>query len=183
MNDGNQPDQASDNISSAELSEFEFTMITFFYGFSRWVEMCMNSADVRGLKALDILVLHATQTRAHGFSPNEIAATLNIDDMHLVAYSIKKLLAAELVKPVRDGRHQGYVPTPAGEAACRGYLKIREDYLLASLRHLRQDRAEIRHAGRILRLLTGLYDQAGRFAVGDAASRRQIPRPPVRTKR
>ncbi len=183
MSDGSQPDRGNDNISSTELSEFEFTMITFFYGFSRWVEMCMNSADVRGLKALDILVLHATHSRARGFSPNEIAATLNIDDMHLVAYSVKKLLAAELVMPVRDGRHQGYVPTQAGEAACQGYLKIREDYLLASLRHLREDRAEIRNAGRILRLLTGLYDQAGRFAVGDAASRRQIPPPPVRTKR
>lgn len=166
---------------SHEMSSFEFTLITLFYGFSRWVEKCMEAGGPRGLGALDILVLHAANHRARGRSLNEIAMALNIDDTHLVGYSLKKLIAAGLVTAGREGRHRGYEATPAGDAACAAYKDVRERYLIASLRHLRDDTASVASAGELLRILTGMYDQAGRFATADAAGRPAVT--PVRTKR
>lgn len=172
-----------DLITSNEVSDLEFTLISLYPGLMRWFEMCMTAANVRGLKSLDILVLHATQKRARGFSVNEIATSLNIDDTHLVSYAIKKLLAADLIEQVRQGRHQGYIPTEQGEAACGAYHEVRQKYLLSSIQLIRDERKEIQRTVRILRLLAGLYDQSGRFALADAALRQEIPARAVRTKK
>ena len=175
--------QQEKRVSTEELIDFVFTLVTFFYGFMRWVEKCMEASDTRGLKALDILVLHAIHQRTRGYSPNQIATTLNIDDVHLVAYSIKKLVAAGLVLPTREGRHQGYETTREGADACCSYMEIRKRYLLSSLWLLRENERDINHATKSLRVLTGMYDQAGRFAIADAVRSGQPQSPPVRTKR
>lgn len=183
MEEPRQDHTETERVSTEELSDFEFTLITFFYGFMRWVEKCMEASDTRGLKALDILVLHAIHQRTRGYSPNQIATTLNIDDVHLVSYSIKKLAAAGLILSTREGRHQGYETTQEGADACGAYMKIRESYLLSSLWLLRENERDINHATKSLRVLTGMYDQAGRFAIADAVKTGRPQSPPVRTKR
>ena len=40
--------------SSQDLSEFEYGLIILMYGFQRWVQSCMDAANVHGLNALDI---------------------------------------------------------------------------------------------------------------------------------
>jgi predicted MarR family transcription regulator len=163
------------------LSEFEFAHLTFSFGFLRWVEKCMEAAGLRGLTAVDILVLHAVNLRARGRRLSEISMVLNIDDSHLVAYSLKKLVSAELVRAVKDGRESRYETTPFGDEACDDYRAIRSDFLVRGVKMVANAPAEIENVATLLTTLTGIYDQATRLATANSAS--AVKRPPVRTKR
>jgi predicted MarR family transcription regulator len=166
--------------ASRELSDFEFTLIILTHGFSRWVVNCMEAANLRGLGALDILVLHTVNHRARDRRLSEVCMVLNIDDTHLVAYALKKLVAAGLVAITRRGRERHYQTTAAGDAACLGYRQVREQFLVQSLAWLSDGRAVLPNMTAFLRTMTALYDQAGRFAT--AASLERPATPPVRTK-
>lgn len=166
---------------SRDLSRFEFTFITFFLGYSRWVEKCMEAAGIRGLGALDILVLHAVNHRARRRRLSEGAMVINIEDVHLVGYSLKKLAAAGLVRTDQDGRHRLYEASESGDAACAAYRQTRESHLVESLERLLGDGSQLVNDSHFLRLLMGAYDQAGRFAMAESLERLTVP--PVHTKR
>jgi predicted MarR family transcription regulator len=175
-----EPHPFSANAQSRELSEFEFGLIILMFGFQRWVVNCMEAARYRGLGALDILVLHAVNHRARGRRLSEICMVLNIDDTHLVAYALKKLVAAGLVKVDARGRERHYESTPMGDDACMEYRKIRETILIPALSWLSAERNVVRDAGAFMRTMTAIYDQAGRFATAQSAA---APAPPLHTKR
>lgn len=166
---------------SQDLSEFEYGLITLMYGFQRWVQSCMEAANVHGLNALDILVLHAVNHRARGKRPAEICMVLNIDDAHLVNYALKKLCAAGLVLVTPQGRERHYETTASGESACLEYRKVRESFLVPSLTWVSGRDGAVPEAAAFLRMMTALYDQAGRFATAATAARPKSP--PVHTKR
>lgn len=163
------------------LSDFEFTLIIVMYGFSRWVETCMAAANVRGLSTLDILVLHAVNHRARDRRLPEICMVLNIDESHLVAYALKKLVAGGLVSFRTKGREHQYLTTHKGDEACLAYRRVREEFLVKSLSWVSDGGADLVRIETLLRTMSGLYDQAGRFAT--AASIGQPKAPPVHTKR
>lgn len=166
--------------TSRDLSNLEFALIILVFGFPRWVENCMAAADVRGLSALDILVLHTVNHRARGRRLSEICMVLNIDDTHLVAYALKKLVAAGLVRVERKGRERHYETTATGDEACLRYRKVREKFLVPSLSWVSDDKNVIPNVAAFIRTMTALYDQAGRFATADSMG--QPKSPPVRTK-
>lgn len=163
------------------LSEYEFAQITFSFGFHRWVEKCMEATGLRGLTSLDTLVLHAVNKRARGRRIAEISMVLNVDDTHLIAYSLKKLVSAELVRIVKDGRESRYEPTEAGDNACDAYRAVRRDFLVKSLSSITDAASQIERMAHLLTIMTGLYDQATRLATASASV--LPPQPPVRTKR
>lgn len=175
------PDGGGPNISG-ELSELEFAIINLSYGFARWVETCMAASGTRGLSATDILVLHAVNHRARGRRLAEICMVLNIDDTHLVAYALKKLVAAGLAVVRRIGRESHYESTLKGDEVCLAYRSIREEFLVTSVRWLTDGRplSMLPETTLLLRTLTALYDQAGRSATASTSG--PLP-PPVRTKR
>lgn len=169
------------SASSQDLSEFEYGLIILMYGFQRWVQNCMDAANVNGLNALDILVLHAVNHRARGKRMAEICMVLNIDDTHLVTYALKKLAAAGLVLVTPQGRERHYETTERGEAACLEYRKVRESFLVPSLTWVSGRDGAVTEAAGFLRMMTAMYDQAGRFATAATAGRPKTP--PVHTKR
>ena len=166
---------------SRELSDFEFSLITLMYGFQAWTENCMDAADFRGLSSLDILVLHAVNHRARRRRQTEICMVLNIEDPHLVAYSLKKLMAAELVMATHEGRERHFETTARGEAACLAYRKVREEFLVPNLSWIHGGEAMVKDTAGFLRTMTALYAQAGRFATAATAGLPKSPR--VHTKR
>lgn len=166
---------------SKDLSEFEFAMFTLMFGFLSWTENCMAAADVRGLHSLDILVLHAVNHRARRRKQTEICMVLNIEDAHLVAYALKKLIAAELVHAIAEGRERYFETTAKGEAACLAYRKVREDFLVPNLSWIAGGEKVIKDTAGLLRTMTALYAQAGRFATAATAGRPKSP--PLHTKR
>jgi predicted MarR family transcription regulator len=126
-------------------------------------------------------VLHSVNHRARGRRLSEISMVLNIDDSHLVAYSLKKLVSAELVRVVKDGRESRYETTRLGDEACDDYRAIRSDFLVRGVKMIANSPAGIENLATLLTTMTGIYDQATRLATANSAA---FPkRPPVRTKR
>lgn len=141
----------------------------------------MAAADVRGLNSLDILVLHAVNHRARGRKQTEICMVLNIEDSHLVAYALKKLVAADMVQSTAEGRERHFETTPKGSEACLGYRRVREEFLVPSLSWIAANKNIISETAGFLRNMTALYAQAGRFAT--AANAGKPKSPPLHTKR
>ena len=151
---------------SVELSEFEFGMIVAWNAFSRWAVRCMAAAGCPDLTITDVLVLHHLNHRERNKKLADVCFVLNYEDTHVVANSLKKLVAAGLVQAGRVGKEVIYSPSPAGEAAVRQYREVREACLIDNLnpeRHVERN-ADIGEMARLLRTMSGLYDQAARAA-------------------
>lgn len=147
---------------SIELSELEFGLIVAWNAFSRWAVRCMAAAGCPDLTITDVLVLHHLQHRARNKKLADICFVLNYEDTHVVGYSLKKLLAAGLVLAERQGKEVFYSPTLEGEAHVQRYREIREACLVDNL--MADHNTDIGSLARLMRTMSGLYDQAARAA-------------------
>src|SRR5215471_559168 len=147
---------------SRELSELEFGLIVAWNAFSRWAVRCMAAAGCPDLTITDVLLLHHVQHRARNKKLADICFVLNYEDTHVVAYSLKKLMAAGLVHADKQGKEVFYSPTPQGEAFVQQYRVVREECLVKNLDT--ELNADIGELARLLRTMSGLYDQAARSA-------------------
>ncbi|WP_342361809.1 winged helix DNA-binding protein [Terrarubrum flagellatum] len=167
--------------ASRRLSGFEYQLMTLMFGFQRWVENCMAAADVHGLGALDILVLHAVNHRARGRRLTDICMVLNIDDGYLISYALKKLLAAGLIIAERKGRERHFSTTEEGDRACFAYRGAREAFLVQPFFIGETGQGELDAVAAFLSQMTSTYDQAGRNATVATLDRPKAP--PLRTKK
>ena len=147
---------------STELSEFEFGLIVAWNAFSRWAVRCMAAAGCGDMTITDVLLLHHVNHRARNKKLADICFVLNYEDTHVVAYSLKKLVAAGLVVAEKQGKEVYYSPTTEGEQVVQRYRALREDCLVANLDVERN--ADIGDMARLMRTMSGLYDQAARAA-------------------
>jgi predicted MarR family transcription regulator len=149
---------------SAELSEFEFGLIIATNAFNRWAVRCMSAAGMKDMTITDVLVLHHINHRAREKKLADIAFILNIEDTHIVNYSLKKLHTLGLVRTERRGKEVLYSTNETGEAVCRRYFDIREQVLVSTLSQDGKESLELTELARFLRILSGLYEQAARSA-------------------
>lgn len=147
---------------SVQLSEFEFGLIVAWNAFSRWAVRCMAAAGRPDLTITDVLLVHHLCHRARDKKLADICFMLNYEDTHVVAYSLKKLAAAGLAAAAKQGKEVYYSPTSAGEALVQQYRAVREDCLVQSLDT--ELNADIGELARLLRTMSGMYDQAARAA-------------------
>jgi predicted MarR family transcription regulator len=147
---------------SVELSEFEFGLIVAWNAFSRWAVRCMAAAGLPDLTITDVLLVHHLCHRARNKKLADICFVLNYEDTHVVAYSLKKLVAAGLARADKQGKEVFYSPTPQGEAFVQQYRAVREECLVKSLDT--ELNADIGELARLLRTMSGMYDQAARAA-------------------
>jgi len=149
---------------AGELSEFEFGLIMAGNAFNRWIARGM-AASGYDISALEVQVLHTLNHRSRAKRLADICFTLNVEDTHTVNYAIKKLLKTGLVTREKRGKEQFYSASPQGAAACETYRVIREACLVDAFEALGGiDPKEIESAARVMRALSGLYDQAARSA-------------------
>ena len=163
----NEPIVSSSHLASgrsAELSEFEYGLIIANNAFNRWAVRCMSAAGMKDMTIMDVLVLHHINHRAREKKLADIAFTLNIEDLHIVNYSLKKLSAAGLVKTDRRGKEVLYSTNDAGQTLCKKYFALRERVLVSNLTGTGTEKFELSELARFLRMLSGLYDQAARAA-------------------
>lgn len=149
---------------SAEMSEFEFGLIVAGNAFHRWVVHCMSAAGLKDLTALDVLVLHHVTHRARDKRLADIAFIMNVEDTHLINYALKKLQGLGMVASSKNGKEVTYAPTEAGKAHVDRYRQIRETCLIDALKADPGLNHDIGQLARLLRLLSGIYDQAARSA-------------------
>jgi predicted MarR family transcription regulator len=146
------------------LSEFEFGIIMLNHAFGRWMVRCMAAAGVPDLSPFDVLVLHNVNHRAKPKRLADICLVLNVEDTHLVNYSLKKLEKLKLLKAARAGKEKVVQVTPAGQAVCERYRSVRESLLVKSVLGTGIDPAKLSGFAAELRTLSGHYDQAARAA-------------------
>jgi len=146
------------------LSEFEFGLILVSHAFHRWMVRCMAAAGLPDASALDVLVLHNVNHRGKAKRLADICLVLNIEDTHLVSYSLKKLEAAGLVASGRAGKEKTVEITAEGRAICLRYREIRETLLTKPLSATGIDSGHLSDIAALMRALSGTYDQAARAA-------------------
>ena len=149
---------------STELSELEFGLIIANNAFERWIIRCMNAAGGSDLSPTDILILHNVNHRDRPKKVADICFTLNIEDTHTASYSLRKLVKQELLSTTRQGKETYYTVTDKGQELCARYKEVREDCLIDSLGNLGASNEELGQLAKMLRSLSGLYDQAARAA-------------------
>ena len=149
---------------SAEMSEFEFGLIVAGNAFHRWIVHCMSAAGLKDLTPLDVLVLHHVTHRARDKRLADICFIMNVEDTHLINYSLKKLQGLGVVVSSKNGKEVTYGPTERGRAFVERYREIREDCLINALRADDALNHDIGELARLLRVLSGIYDQAARSA-------------------
>ncbi len=135
---------------SAEMSEFEFGLIVAGNAFQRWVVHCMSAAGLKDLMPLDVLVLHHVTHRARDKRLADICFIMNIEDTHLINYSLKKLQSLGVVVSKKSGKEVTYCATEEGQARVQRYREIRETCLIDALN---ADDALNKDIGELARLL------------------------------
>lgn len=147
-----------------ELSEMEFGMILAWHAFSRWMMRCMGAAGVSDMTPIDVLVLHHVTHRQSEKKLADICFVLNVEDTHVVSYSLKKLAALGLVQSSKRGKEVFFSATPGGVEACLRYRDVREACLLPGFSGAEEENARLGDLAKLLRTLSGRYDQAARAA-------------------
>jgi predicted MarR family transcription regulator len=152
------------SAQSAEMSEFEFGLIVAGNAFHRWVVHCMSAAGLKDLMPLDVVVLHHVSHRARDKRLADICFIMNVEDTHLVNYSLKKLQTLGVVASQKNGKEVTYAATDTGRAYVQRYREIRESCLIDALNADDALNRDIGELARLLRVLSGMYDQAARSA-------------------
>ena len=149
---------------SPELSEFEFGLIIAAHAFNRWLIRCMGAAGVKDMTATDVLVLHHINHKGTEKRLADICFVLNIEDTHVVSYSLKKLAAAGLVEGSKRGKEVFFATTAAGRDQCMKYRAVREACLMPGFSGEAEENKRLAEMARTMRTLSGRYDQAARAA-------------------
>jgi predicted MarR family transcription regulator len=149
---------------STEMSEFEFGLIVANNAFHRWIVHCMSAAGLKDLTPLDVLVLHHVTHRARDKRLADICFIMNVEDTHLINYALKKLQGLGVVASHKSGKDVTYASTEQGNAYVQRYREIREACLMDSLGLDDAMNRDIGELARLLRVLSGGYDQAARAA-------------------
>lgn len=161
------PIVSSEHLTSEDswpLSELEYGLIIAHNAFTRWMIRCMQGAGHPDFSPLDVLVLHNVNHRNRSKKMVDICFVLHIEDQHTVNYSLKKLVKAELIAREKHGKEIYYSTTEQGKKACDQYREVREKCLTSGYRSVDRDGTEFSQAAALLRLMSGLYDQASRAA-------------------
>jgi predicted MarR family transcription regulator len=149
---------------SKELSEFEFGLIIAANAFNRWVTRCMAAAGLKDLTTLDVLLLHHVNHRAREKKLADICFMMNMEDTHVVSYSLKKLSAMGLVESEKRGKEVVFFTAQKGQDYIQRYREVREACLVASLSKDGTENEQLGELAGFLRMLSGMYDQAARAA-------------------
>lgn len=150
------------SIEGMNLAEVELATINANHAFDRWIVRCMKAAGLNELTVIDVLALHHINHRARNKRLADICFILNIEDTHIAAYSIRKLVSAGLISSTRNGKDVAYATTKSGQEYLQRYMTIREHCLLDALEVLNLNKSALEELAQYLRKMSGLYDQAAR---------------------
>ncbi len=119
---------------SPALSESEFGLILAVHAFDRWIVRCMAAAGVSNLSPIEVLILHIVRHRDRPKRFADIALILDVEEIHVVAYALRKLESAGLVSTRREGKEKLVAATQQGVEVCTRYAAVREQLLVKPLR-------------------------------------------------
>ncbi len=150
------------------MTQFELSMIAARHAQEQWGLRCASAAGMKGYSAMDLLVLHMIGYGSKRLA--DICFALNVEDTHIVSYALKKLQRAKLVESERIGKDTFFVPTEQGRAHIADYKAVRKRYLVRALAKFSRGDLNLELLTDMLRVLSGLYEQAARSAENSSAA-------------
>lgn len=146
------------------LSEVEYGLMVAAHAFHRWMVRCMAAAGEAGLSSTEVMILHSVCHRSRAKRMADVALVLDIEDLHIVSYAVKKLEMRELLTTRKAGKEKLVEISAKGREVCERYAMIRHKILVESLRYHRPDEKALSEQAALLRFLSGAYTQAARAA-------------------
>ena len=146
------------------ISEFEYSVSRVGHAFQHWVACCMATVGMKDLAVVDFLVLNEVNQHAQNKRLSDICFILNIEDAHVVGYSLRKLVGLGVVKADKHGKEVTYSTTELGREHLLHYQEIRDQCLLNSLKTIGLNKTVLEELAQFLCEMSGLYDQAARAA-------------------
>lgn len=150
--------------AASVIDEIDLGVVSAMHAFQRWIVSAMRDSGFRDLTVIDALVLDLLKQRAHNKRLADICFMLNIEDTHVVGYSLRKLISRGVVGATKSGKEVTYAITPLGESCLRRFCEIHERHLLETLSTLQLNKDVLTALAQYLRKMSGLYDQAARAA-------------------
>jgi predicted MarR family transcription regulator len=151
-----------------ETTSFEIALVVANNAFTQWVGRCAAAAGLAGLAPFDLLILSLINRRLPDKRAADICFALKVEDSHTVAYSLKKLGNAGLVKSQRNGKETLFSTTEEGKTMCERYQAVRRKFLIEALTLFGGEELDIAAVTGLLRALSGMYEQAARNATTGA---------------
>lgn len=145
-------------------TEFEYSMIRAGHAFEHWIACGMAAVGMQDLAVIDFLVLNEVHHQATNKKLADICFILNIEDAHVVGYSLRKLIRLGIIKADKPRNEVTYSTTALGRTYFARYQEIREQCLLHSINTLGLDKTALKQLAQFLCKMSGLYDQAARAA-------------------
>lgn len=149
------------------MTQFELAMIVARNAQEQWSLRCAAAAGMKGYSTIDLLVLHMIGYGSKRLA--DICFSLNIEDTHIVSYALKKLQRAQLVESSRIGKDTFFLPTDEGRKYIEGYKTMRKRFLIRALAKFSGGELELEQLTDMLRVMSGLYEQAARSAENSMA--------------
>lgn len=150
--------------SSPSLSELEYGVILFTQAFDRWIVRCMTAAGIPNLSRIEIMIINSVRHRGRPKTMSDLCLVLDIEDMHVASYAVRKLEQAGLVETSKVGKEKKIGTTEKGVAALARYFEIRERLLVDTTKSTGLSENELSDIASHLRALSGYYLQAARSA-------------------
>jgi predicted MarR family transcription regulator len=147
----------------AAMSEFEFSINLAATAYQRWIVRCAAAAG-QTLSALEILIVHTVRHRDRPKRLADITLVLDIEDVHLATYALRKLAKLGLLASSKEGKENLFFATEAGFAFCERYAEVRTQLLVGDGVASAHDEQQLSELASLLRTLSGQYNQAARAA-------------------
>lgn len=119
----------------------------------------MNLLSIRDLNHIDEQFARNRQKKLA-----DICFVLNVEDTHIVAYALKKLVKAGYVSSEKQGKELYFSTTEQGQKLCDKYREVRETCLIALQNETGISAKSIGENAQLLRAISALYDNAARTA-------------------
>lgn len=157
-------DQGMTKSEQELLSEMELALTVLWNSVRRWMSQRSTGGAITGLSDLDVFLLHLLVYRNRSLRAIDLAFALSIDDMHLVSYSLKKLVKLRAMTSTKVGKEVFYAATEKGRKHYTEFLEDRHKYLEPALKYISHKNLDLESLGALLRALSGVYEQAARSA-------------------
>lgn len=151
--------------AEVDTTELEFAVMRTFESFGRWQSECLAGCIDFAASGPENALLHVIRMNDRPKSVKELARLMNRDDIPNIQYSLRKLIAADLVE--REGSARSgvtYFVTPLGHEVTEKYAQIRRALLIAAIENVPGFADRLAEASRTLNLLAGIYEEVSRVA-------------------
>ncbi|OJX07156.1 MAG: hypothetical protein BGO72_14770 [Burkholderiales bacterium 70-64] len=150
----------------AMTTEFEWAVKQFRNSYERFSLHIASRCGFGHLSFAEVVLVHLIRMQDRPQTAALLARQLNVDAISNVQYSLRKLLKYRLIvkKTDRGGKLQTYEATDKGNAFMNEYGRLRKSLLTDRTQNIEGIDARLAESSALLRMLIGIYDEAGRVA-------------------